>query len=956
MHTMHWKSVAGVLLWACGVAATLTTRADLTAGLVSHFTLDGGGLDAGPAGNHLTSVAVSYGNNRFGIAGKAAVFDANLGAEMRCSAPNGLPVGNQPRTILAWIRSDSPSTEQGILQYGSSDVAMMCGLIFSGNASHRVYFYGHSNDFALGPVIPLGEWVFTAMTFDGATQAMYTNGQLDAARNTTLNTVLEGNGLTLGVRPPSTRWHGLIDDVRIYNRALSADEIMEAYGADVPLDHGLVAHYLFNANAREARGTGRDGVIHGAVPARDRHGVLGGAMAFDGVDDYIVADADGLPEQERTVALWFKADQVAGRPMLLAYGGGGGFGESWLMGLDCEGLAAYYLGHHWGVRTLRYPYPSTPTNEWHHFVAVASPTGQRIYVDGQLRAEDGGGISPTGVPGTDLSFGVAVNSGGIAPYTDANVGHFQGALDDVRIYNRVLSVTDIQLLYAHNPEFIEPAVTTLTREGVRTVVEGYGPPGRVVSLFGSIPPHGWESGTGTPEYVESELLTDWRFRFDLPDPPQPAPGGAYVRLQTEPNSPDLLLLHGEGANGSTNVVDAAGNVVAALAGAVIDASAGRFSSSIAFNGNGSRLAIPATPRWQIGTEDFSIDFWCRIDAYSTTGIQPGGILFIGDLEWSGAFNWGAWWYGDQLTFSILGSSNVNAPWTPLPGAWNHFTFARRGGWTMMWVNGVLLATGQQTSSMATTGPVTLGADRSGAGGFLNGRLDEVRVLTGRTLANSAAPSEVAFAPDPDTLILMHMDGSSGSTTFVDEAGNPVETLGSATRSAQARIGDGAGAFDGSGARLSLAAHPNLALGAGDFTVEAWVNFDNLPADDVQLFGAHTQWVWADWLVAYRHVTRELTVALNGTHILTVPHTPGPGVWTHVAVVRQAGRLMMFVNGELLGAVSSTESLGSTIPVTIGASNNATIPFKGRIDEFRLSRVARHTGDFTPPARPYRLGE
>jgi hypothetical protein len=299
----------------------------LTAGLVAHYPLNGDGQDAGPLGNHCTPVAMSYGANRFGITGKAAMFDANLGAELRCATPSGLPVGNAPRTMLAWINSGSPSTEQGILQYGTADWHHMCAFIFSGNAGHRTYFYGHGNDFAPGPEVPLNTWVFIAMTFDGTTQSMYTNGQLDASRPTTLDTILNAGGLSIGVRSAGVRWHGLIDDVRIYDRALSAAEIVEAFEADLPLDRGMIAQYLLNANAREAMGTGRDGVIHGAVPARDRHGVLGGAMAFDGVDDYIVADGDGLPEQERTVSLWFKADQVASRPMLLSYGGGGGFGS-----------------------------------------------------------------------------------------------------------------------------------------------------------------------------------------------------------------------------------------------------------------------------------------------------------------------------------------------------------------------------------------------------------------------------------------------------------------------------------------------------------------------------------------------------------------------------------------------------------------------------------------------------
>ena len=105
-----------------------------------------------------------------------------------------------------------------------------------------------------------------------------------------------------------------------------------------------------------------------------------------------------------------------------------------------------------------------------------------------------------------------------------------------------------------------------------------------------------------------------------------------------------------------------------------------------------------------------------------------------------------------------------------------------------------------------------------------------------------------------------------------------------------------------------------------------------------------------------HPRVKASVALNGAHRLTVPFTPVSGAWVHVAAVRRNDRLMIFVNGELRGTVNSPMEIPSTIPVTIGASNNVTLPFKGRMDEFRVSRVARYNDNFIPPARPYRLGE
>ena len=49
--------------------------------------------------------------------------------------------------------------------------------------------------------------------------------------------------------------------------------------------------------------------------------------------------------------------------------------------------------------------------------------------------------------GKGLAIGVNVNGVGIAPFTDSNVGYFKGKIDDVRIYNRVLSKAEIVALY-----------------------------------------------------------------------------------------------------------------------------------------------------------------------------------------------------------------------------------------------------------------------------------------------------------------------------------------------------------------------------------------------------------------------------------------------------------------------------------------------------------------------------
>ncbi len=68
-----------------------------------------------------------------------------------------------------------------------------------------------------------------------------------------------------------------------------------------------------------------------------------------------------------------------------------------------------------------------------------------MYVDGSEVASNSLFINNTSVTSSDFAVGVATSPGGGAPYTDSNVGYFRGEIDEVRIYSRSLSSTEIQV-------------------------------------------------------------------------------------------------------------------------------------------------------------------------------------------------------------------------------------------------------------------------------------------------------------------------------------------------------------------------------------------------------------------------------------------------------------------------------------------------------------------------------
>ena len=159
--------------------------------------------------------------------------------------PQGLPLGNQPRTFALWAKTPRNllvNTDAGIFQYGSTETGRVFGLITSLNAPGVLYFYGSSRDVAGSTLLAPDTWYHLAVTYDGTTIRLYVNGAQDGVGAVALNTELDANGITIGHRPLCCYWQGQLDDVQAYARALSAAEIAAIHRAGAA---GLCADPIF---------------------------------------------------------------------------------------------------------------------------------------------------------------------------------------------------------------------------------------------------------------------------------------------------------------------------------------------------------------------------------------------------------------------------------------------------------------------------------------------------------------------------------------------------------------------------------------------------------------------------------------------------------------------------------------------------------------------------------------
>lgn len=216
------------------------------------------------------------------------------------------------------------------------------------------------------------------------------------------------------------------------------------------LSTGLIAYYPFSGNANDASGNGHNGTVYGATLTADRFGNPGSAYSFDGLNDYVrVPDDPQLDGMNAlTLSLWVKIDSVdhPEAEVLNKYFhySDTRFDDSYNMGIDRAaggGQTAFQYATADGY-VIKISSVVIPLNSWYHIAGVYTGTKGSIYIDGSLATlwrDDPESPGPLNSIADDLLIGCGNSPGGLLKF-------FDGSIDDVRIYNRALSPTEIEEL------------------------------------------------------------------------------------------------------------------------------------------------------------------------------------------------------------------------------------------------------------------------------------------------------------------------------------------------------------------------------------------------------------------------------------------------------------------------------------------------------------------------------
>ena len=252
----------------------------------------------------------------------------------------------------------------------------------------------------------------------------------------------------------ASRFVGSLDDIRIYNRAISAVEAQALHELvnDTDVTNGLVAHYEFEGNANDSSGNGHNGEVIGATLTSDRFGDANGAyhIAADTSYDRISLPAETVNGLEDfTIASWIRIRaKNTSHATLFSVAKSGSYNE----------LA---LGHSYAINVWEALISSTAPSErfsnvseilidqWTHIAYTRQGDAVSVYVNGiHIESRD---INDVVIEATTNGVIIGQDQDSLGGDFDS-AQSLNGDVDSFRIYNRALSAEEMQTLYELNDD------------------------------------------------------------------------------------------------------------------------------------------------------------------------------------------------------------------------------------------------------------------------------------------------------------------------------------------------------------------------------------------------------------------------------------------------------------------------------------------------------------------------
>ncbi len=790
-----------------------------------------------------------------------------------------------------------------------------------------------------------GSWYHASIVSDGSNIRLYlngtelTSGDFPVAFTGTINN--SSGNFSIGSSGSNSQFYdGKIDDVRIYNYARTAEQIIEDMNAGHPAPGSPigspVGYWAFdegygdtaydqtgNNNGNLAGGTTCPQAGVSACPTWSNSGKIGKTLDFDGgsaedQDDYVDADSDSsidnVFDDGGTFSAWVYTNSDG-------EGDSGRIGtkrtdatNGWEVITNWESSGAVRLAFNHGFNTQVGQWYSTnreiTLNDWTHIAVTYDNSSTSnipsLYVNGTsvVITEV---TAPSGTRNDDNTYSLFIGN------TNTGSRTFDGMIDEVKVYNFTLTADQIKVDYNQSMAAVW-GTTSTDSSGVGTwsAQNEYCPPGQGSSCTAPIAEWKLDEKTGQSTYDTSENSNDGTL----------GSGGSS-------DSSDPIWKHaGECHVGACLDFDGSDDYVNAGSDSSLDVSTGTLTAW--FKSDDTDVSIDQTI---VGKNDNGInngDF--DLAVHNSGGGNPDKMQFyISD---------------SSLQYYIYSDSAITF------GEWTHVAVLFGTGGMKMYINGV-----EQNDTDANTvgmeraeANLIIGSIRSGSGESpFDGSIDNVKIYNYRLTPFQIAWDYNRVAPDGHWQLdecqgtVANDVGSGGNNgTIIIGASAPNTSAGtcSSGNSAHAWYNGRNGKrnasldFDGTDDYVdltSLTFNPS----AQDFTVSAWI-YAHSTGTEQQIFGQDSTGTIIDQAALDLLATGEIVAYRDAGEQVTIGNLPGTNQWVHVAFTYEGTTGKGYMNG-VLGETDTTfpfDSLSNHWVIGAYTEETTCCHFDGLIDDVK----------------------
>jgi Concanavalin A-like lectin/glucanases superfamily len=201
--------------------------------------------------------------------------------------------------------------------------------------------------------------------------------------------------------------------------------------------------------------------------------------------------------------------------------------------------------------------------------------------------------------------------------------------------------------------------------------------------------------------------------------------------------------------------------------------------------------------------------------------------------------------------------------------------------------------------------------------------------------------------DSYTKLLLHLNNNVTDSATAKSVTNHGVTFSGSVK----KLGSHSGLFNGSSGYLSVPDSDDFNFGTGDFTIDAWVNFNVVNGSYLFMSGDFAS-SYMDCYFDASYLMFQWTTPAGAEVGIRCQYTYTTGVWYHIAIVRHNLNWLIFINGISQPVVPWYGDTTLSLPnlsdeLRIGFAYSFYGGMQGYIDEFRVSKgIARWTTDFT----------